>query len=201
MSWTPGTLLTLETERFILRTMTREDVDEGVMSWLADPEVMLGLNLPRRKMTRAQAVRWALSYNNTSKFMVVITVKETSEKIGFFTLTLEGAHRTAETAVVVGEQSWWGKNVVAECRAVLLDFLFDTMDMHKVVGRPHGRNMSSIFNYKKMGFKCEAVLREQMRAIESAAGEDKRLDQLIFGMLRSEWHARKAASSGQGAPA
>lgn len=201
MTWTPGALLSLETQRFIVRTMTREDVDEQVMGWLADPEVMVGLNLPRRRMSRSQAVRWALSYDNQTKFMVVVTVKGTQEKIGFFTLTLEGAHRTAETAVVVGEQSWWGKNVVAECRAVLLDFLFDTMDMHKVIGRPHGRNMSSIFNYKKMGFTCEAVLREHMRAIESTAGEDKRLDQLIFGMLRSEWHARKEQQAKEGAAA
>ncbi|MEM7569330.1 MAG: GNAT family protein [Pseudomonadota bacterium] len=194
-SWTPGALLKLETERFVLRTMTREDVDDSVVAWLANPEVMVGLNLPRRRMTRAQAVRWALSYDNATKFMVLVCAKDSGEKIGFFTLTIEGAHRTAETAVVVGAQHWWGKNVVAECRAVLMDFLFDTLNMHKVIGRPHGRNMSSIFNYKKMGFTCEAVLRQQMRAIDSGEGEDKRLDQLIFGMLRTEWHARKAGEA------
>ena len=75
-----------------------------------------------------------------------------------------------------------------ETRATLLDFLFDQMDLHKVTGRPHGRNFSSIYNYKALGFHCEAVLREQMRSIK----DDQRLDQLIFGMLRDEWHARRS---------
>ena len=187
MSWAPGTLLDFTTDRFRLRSMAREDVSEAFLSWLADPEVMLGLNLPRKRLTRAQAVRWVLGHDNHSQFMLLISDRANDHPIGFYTMSVNHGHTTAETSVVIGDRDYWGKNAVVETRAALLTFLFDTLGMHKVIGRPHGRNVSSIFNYKAMGFTCEAVLREHMRAIEG----DKRLDQLIFGLLKHEWQERQ----------
>lgn len=187
MSWEPGALLTLQTERFIVRTMTREDVTDTFTGWLADSEVMLGLNLPRKRLSRLQAVRYVLGHDNRTTFCLAICLREDGRQIGFFVVQCESRHATADTSVVIGDRSYWGKNVVMESRAALLDFLFDQMDLHKVTGRPHGRNISSIYNYQALGFKCEAVLREQMRSIE----DDQRLDQLVFGMLREEWHERR----------
>lgn len=187
MIWDPGDLVRFETERFVIRSMTREDVDDRLIGWLADRDVAAGLNMPIRTMNRPQAVAWALSHDNRSKFLLVVVSKETGHAIGFFTITVELAHKTAETAVVIGDQEQWGKNVVIEARGELLRFLFTTMKMHKVIGRPHSRNISSIFNYKAMGFTCEAVLREQMRAVDGAG----RLDQLVFGLLASEWHSQQ----------
>lgn len=188
MSWQPGALLTLQTERLTLRSMCREDVTEAFTDWLADPEVMLGLNMPQRRMSRAQAVRWVLDFDNRSRFFLGIHVRPDGPLIGFFTVHCDPHTLCAETAVVVGDKAWWGKNVVREARAALLDFLFEDMHLHKVLGRPHGRNFASIFNYKAMGFRCEAVLREQLLAIQ----DQSRLDQLVFGMLRTEWQARRA---------
>jgi [ribosomal protein S5]-alanine N-acetyltransferase len=188
MNWQPGALLTLQTERLELRSMCREDVSETFTDWLADPQVMLGLNMPQRRMSRAQAVRWVLEFDNRNRFFLGIHVRPNGPLIGFFTVQCETQTRCAETAVVVGDKAWWGKNVVLEARTALLDFLFDDMQLHKVLGRPHGRNFASIFNYKAMGFRCEAVLREQLLAIQ----DQSRLDQLVFGILRSEWQARKA---------
>ena len=187
MSWAPGALLELKTERFVIRTMTREDVTDHFISWLADPEVMLGLNLPRRRLSRPQAVRYVLGHDNRTKFCLAICLNPDGPQIGFFIVNCDLRHKFAETSVVIGDRDFWGKNVVIETRSALLDFLFDQMNMHKVLGRPHGRNFSSIFNYKAMGFKCEAILREQMCSIQ----DENRLDQLVFGMLRDEWSARR----------
>jgi ribosomal-protein-alanine N-acetyltransferase len=187
MNWKPGALLELETERFVIRTMTREDVSEDFLAWLADPEVMLGLNIPRRRLARDQAVRWVLAHDNRSAFCLAICLRADDRQIGFFTVHCDPKHQTADTSVVVGDRDWWGKDVVMEGRTALLDFLFDRMHLHKVTGRPHGRNFSSIYNYKALGFRCEAVLREQLRSIQ----DDTRLDQLVFGILRDEWHSRR----------
>lgn len=195
MSWTPGALLNFETPRLIVRSMAREDVTPEFISWMADPEVMVGLNLPRQRLTRAQAVRWVLSHDNARRFIVLVIDKQSGQPVGFFTITVESVHETAETSVVIGNHDYWGKNIVVEARTALLDFLFDTVGVHKVIGRPHGRNFSSIFNYKAMGFTCEAVLRQQMRAISGEA----RLDQMIFGLLKEEWQAAKEAKAAKGA--
>ena len=186
MTWYPGSLVSLETERFRLNSIEREDANETLAEWLADPEVMLGLNLPRRRLSRADLVSYATSYDNTRRFCLMVRPKDGDNPIGLFTATADQKNLIAETAVVIGDRFYWGRDVVREARPVIIDFLFEELGMHKIMGRTHSRNFSSIFNYKVLGFKCEGVLREQLRTIDGKQW----LDQVIFGMLREEWHNR-----------
>lgn len=191
MTWQPGHRLALHTERFTLRSMTREDVDEPFIGWLADPEVMLGLNMPRRRLSRAQAVAWVLAADHQRRFVLGVQPRAGGALLGCYTVDVDPEHGWAETAVVIGDKAWWGRHTVIETRGRLLAFLFDEMGLHKVIGRPHGRNLASIFNYQALGFRCEGVLREQVKPL---AGEG-RLDLLVFGLLRQEWQARRAAAA------
>lgn len=188
MSWSPGDLVRLETDRFQVRSIEREDVTPRILSWMADPDVMTGLNMPERRMSQAQALRWMLGFDNARRFFLLVCDRQTATPIGFFTVTTD-SHKTAETAVVIGDQSYWGQNVVVETRTAILDFLFDMLGLYKALGRPHGRNFSSIYNYNAMGFTCEAILREQMMSV----GSDHRLDQLIYGILATEWAEKRKA--------
>jgi len=185
--WQPGALLTLQTDRFELHSMTREDVTDTFISWLADPDTMLGLNLPQQRLSRAQAVRFVLGFDNRARFCLGIFPRAGSQ-IGLFVVECNPRSRCADTSVVVGDRAWWGRDVVRETREALLAFLFGPLAQHKVIGRPHGRNFASIYNYKALGFRCEGVLREHLLAVDGKS----RLDQLIFGLLRSEWLARHA---------
>lgn len=83
MDWQPGALVELTTERFIIRSMLREDVTEAFLSWMRDPEVMVGLNMPKRKLSRAQAVRYVLSNDNQNRFLLGIHSKSSETQIGF----------------------------------------------------------------------------------------------------------------------
>jgi len=188
--WEPGALLALQTDRFELRSMTREDVTEAFIGWLADPDTMLGLNLPQQRLSRAQAVRFVLGFDNRARFCLGIFPRGGSQ-IGLFVVECNPRSHCADTSVVVGDRAWWGRDVVRETRGALLAFLFGTLGQHKVTGRPHGRNFASIYNYKALGFRCEGVLREQLLAVDGKS----RLDQLIFGLLRSEWLARHGERS------
>lgn len=190
MTWRPGDLLALTTERFDVRSIEREDMEVGVAEWLADPSIMVGLNLPRRRMSKAQAARWALAHDNERRFCLLVVDRADARAIGFYSVSFDPAHRIAETSVVIGDTASWGQNVVVETRSAILDFLFDTLGAHKAIGRPHGRNFASIYNYKALGFTCEAVLKEQMRAVDG----EGRLDQMVFGMLKTDWTARKQAA-------
>jgi RimJ/RimL family protein N-acetyltransferase len=89
-------------------------------------------------------------------------------------------HRRANFNVVIGEKTWWGKGVVNEARAALLDEFFERRDIDKAVGTPLARNFPAIFNYKAQ--RHEGTLRGHCRSV---AG-DERLDQLQFGISKEE---------------
>lgn len=186
MTRSAGDLVELETARFVVRSIEREDVTDRLLSWMADPDVAGGLNMRERRLSQAQALRWVMSFDNDRRFFLIICDRYNETPIGFFTVEVD-IHKTAETAVVIGDQSYWGRNVVIETRGAILDFLFDVLGVYKVLGRPHGRNFSSIFNYNAMGFTCEAILRDQMLAV----GSGDRLDQLVYGILAPEWAEKR----------
>ena len=186
MNWQPGQPLCLETERFVVRTVTRDDVGKNYLGWAKDPEVMVTLNLPPRQLTRLQLVRYVERFNNKTAFHLGIFLKESGRQIGFYSVYYDAANRLAQTNVVVGDREYWGQGVVVETRSAIIDFLFDVLGAEKVWGMPLARNIPSVFNYKAQGFKCEGILRRHRRSVGGG-----RADQLAFGLLRDEWQARK----------
>ena len=99
MTWSPGALISLETDNFTLRSIEREDADDRLAEWMADPDVMIGFNLPRRRLSRAELVSFALSHDNRSRFCLMLRPKGESNPIGLFTATVDLGNSVAESAV------------------------------------------------------------------------------------------------------
>ena len=158
MKWKLGKPVILKTENYILRSLTPSDVNKKYIGWNRDPEVMENVELPMN-LPPQQLVRFVQTFNNSNRLHIGIFCKKGDLFIGYFNIFCDFKNRNARTAVVIGDRDYWGKKVVLETRAVILDFLFYVMGMHKVWGAIYARNLPSLFNYKAQGFTCEGVLR------------------------------------------
>lgn len=186
--WKPGQLLTLETERYIVRSMTPADVNEDYVRWTKDEEIMAGVNSAPKAMTLQDIRKYVANFNNRTGFHLGIFLKETGRLIGFYSVYYDRRHALGSTNVVVGDKSHWGKGVVLETRAAIIDFLFDRLKVAKIWGSPVARNIPSVFNYKAQGFACEGILK---RHRASPSGE--RVDQFMFALFPEDWRKAKAA--------
>lgn len=186
MKWKPGTPLGLESENFFLRSMTPTDITNRYIDWAKDAELMENLNAPPREIDREQLTRYLKRFNNRTSYHLGLFSKDSGLHVGFYTVFIDPRARTAQTNVVIGDRDFWGKGVVLETRAVIIDFLFDRLGIERIWGSPFERNFPSIFNYKAQGFVCEGVLRRHGVRVNG-----ERVDQYIFGLLRDEWRARK----------
>jgi RimJ/RimL family protein N-acetyltransferase len=178
-----GRPVELETERFILCTLKPSHASDRWQGWAKDPEVMGPLNAPVREMSREYLANYAASFDNTNRFLVGIFEKSGGAHIGFFIIEADNVHRCATFNVVVGDKSWWGKGVVNEARAALLDHFFEQRGIEKACGVPLTRNYPAVLNYKTQGWRHEGTLRGHRVSI----ADGSRLDQYQFGMLREEW--------------
>ena len=184
MSMPPkGRPVFLETKRFALRSLKPSDASERWMNWLKDPEVMGPLNAPIRKWTAQELMAHIASTDNNERYLIGIFDLTSKIKIGFFMIDVDLFHRRATFNVVIGEKAWWGKGVVNEARAALLDEFFDNRGIDKASGMPFARNFPAVFNYKAQGWRHEGTLRSQ--ALPVAGGS--RLDQFQFGLTKDEW--------------
>jgi RimJ/RimL family protein N-acetyltransferase len=178
-----GRPVLLKTKRFALRSLRPSDASQRWIGWLKDPEVMGPLNAPIKAWTANELMAHVASADNNSRFLVGIFENSDDVQIGFYMVDVDDLHRRAAFNIVIGEKSWWGKGVVNETRAALLDEFFNNRGIEKVVGMPFARNFPAIFNYKAQGWRHEGTF---LRHCISVAG-GSRLDQFQFGLTKDEW--------------
>jgi RimJ/RimL family protein N-acetyltransferase len=179
------------TDRFQLRSLAPVDAAERWLSWSVDPDVMGPLNTPIRPMTRRELEAYIAGFDNENSYLIGIFTRSDRRFIGFYMITIDRQHLTANFNVLIGEKDYWGHKVVNETRAVILDFLFRKRGIEKAFGRPLARNFPAVFNYQAQGWRLEGVLRGQVKSVIDGS----RLDQYHFGMLATEWLARPRAAS------
>ncbi len=183
----PGRPVTLTTDRFLVRSLTPADASDRWCDWSADREVMGPLNVPANRMTKDQLTRYIVHHDNDRAYLIGIFTKAMSQHIGFFMVEMNKLHASANFNLVIGDKRFWGKGVVNEVRAALLDEFFEHRGVEKAYGTPLARNFPAVFNYKAQGWKLEGVMRGQCKSMTDGS----RLDQYHFGMMREEWRARK----------
>lgn len=196
--WAPGRPVSLETEHYLLRSLTPHEVNLRHVRWLRDPEVMATLNLkPMKGVPDARLLKRMQAdvarADNRSRFHLGIFPKAGGGQIGYFAIDLDVKNAHAQTRVVVGEREWWGRDVVIETRGAIIDFLFSRAGVMKVWGSTSSRNIASIFNYRAQGFTNEGILRQHSRGLDG-----NRIDIVLFGLLREEWQAADAGRRGAG---
>lgn len=180
----------ISSERFRLRSAEMADATSRWTSWAADPEVMGPLNASPVQMPIGALQKFIAGHDNEHSYAIGIFTR-TGSQIGFYEIVCDLTHMSAEFKLLIGDKAFWGQNVVNETRAALLDHFFDYRKFEKAVGIPNARNFAAIRNYKAQGWRLEGIQRGQVRSVV----DGRRIDQLMFGMLASDWRARKKASS------
>ncbi len=180
----------ISSERFRLRSAVIADASPRWMSWAADPEVMGPLNAPPVQMPLSTLQQFIAEHDNERSYAIGIFTR-TGLQIGFYEIICDLNHMSAEFKLLIGDKAFWGQNVVNETRAALLDHFFDYRKFEKAVGLPNARNFAAIRNYKAQGWRLEGIQRGQVKSVV----DGRRIDQLMFGMLASEWRAQRKAST------
>lgn len=180
----------LTTERFVLRRLTASDISDRWGGWSDDKEIVTPLNIAQRRMTKDDLRRYVARFDNENNYLIGVFTKAMMLHIGFFVIDVNRVHATASFNLVIGDKTYWGKCVVNEARAALLDEFFDNRGIEKAYGTPLARNHPAVFNYKAQGWKLEGVHVGQCRSITDGS----RLDQYHFGMSRTAWRQGKEAA-------
>jgi acyl carrier protein len=64
----------------------------------------------------------------------------------------------------------------------MLGFIFSILGMEKVESKIIGRNFSSIFNNKVLGYSSEGIVRKHAPSVDGG-----RADTYLYGLLKEEW--------------
>ena len=152
------------TERLVLRELRPSDVAQ-VFALRSDPRVMQHVNRPLARtiedasalidritttVAANDAVQWAITVKGDDTFIGLI---------GFWRIVKE--HHYGELGYTLAHDHW-GRGLMSEAINTVLDFGFNTLDLHRVVAITRPENTGSIRTLEKNGFVREGHFKENI---------------------------------------
>ena len=172
--------------RLLLREPTPAD-GERLFEYTSDPLVTqyLAFDGARSLDETLQFIARCEEYRRQDReYVFVIADRVTDEPRGAVGLRdLDRRTKVAQVGTWVRRQDW-GRGVNTEAKALVLDFAFDQLDLHRVEARIALSNQRSRRAFERLGARREGTLRESL--FKSGAF----LDQALYAILVTEWRER-----------
>jgi RimJ/RimL family protein N-acetyltransferase len=178
------------TERLLLRPF--EDADlQAMYEMQSDEEVVRYLYFDARPLDEVRAALArkiaAVGIAGEGDGLGVAVVRlETGEVVADISLwCVSEAHQQGEIGFVV-HPAHQGNGYATEAARAMLDFAFDTVKLHRMVGRTEARNIASARVLEKLGMRREAHLIEN----EWVKGEWQ--SEFVYAILAEEWASQRS---------
>ncbi len=169
----------IETERFILKQLTKNDLPEWIRIKYSDPEMMS--YMPKSDVAPEERAEKAFKFFEEIRAKHgysawVIRDKHTGQMVGDCYLEPEDFSATEEMEIGydVGLE-YWGKGVATEATRAILHFMFENTDVERILGVVMPDNIGSWRVLERLGF--------------TFVGEDHLygLDVRVYAIERSEF--------------
>lgn len=128
--------------------------------------------------------------NSRDAIVLMIVEKDTDKSVGqtaFF--RLDYVSRAAVFYLAILDPACWSRGYGTEATQLMVDYAFATLNLNRIQLHVCAENTPAIRIYQRVGFIKEGVLRQAMFR------NGNYVHFWVMGMLRSDWLARKEASS------
>ncbi len=178
----------LESERLFLRQFSDSDI-EFFLAYRNDPEVAIyqgsDIPYPREKAIKFIDHMKVAAPMQSQWLQVAVELKSTQQMIGDVAFFLK---RDDERQAIIGytlARPFWGKGYAFEAVSCLLGYLFDELDLHRVIAECDVENVSSWRLLERLDFRREAHF------VEGTFFKGEYGSEYQYAMLGREWKARK----------
>ena len=169
-----------------LRALEMSDLDKNV-EWFNDREVTRHISM-RYPLPRAAEDEWLkgmvgsmMAYGQNVFFAIETKDGQYIGNINFHQVYPE--NRKARLGITIGEKSHWSQGYGTDALRTLCRFGFEEMNLNRIDLTVDAGNARAIACYERCGFVHEGRLRN------ARWSRGAYVDQLVMGLLRSEWEA------------
>jgi len=183
--WQRG-LPVLTGEQVTLRELRASDAP-SLFSLLTTQEVARFISPPPSTVEGFERfIAWTLRQRTAGTYACfAVTLKGFDTAIGIFQVReTEPGFATAEWGFAIGSP-FWGTGVFEEGAQLVLEFAFDTLDVHRLEARAAVRNGRGTGALLKLGAVPEGVLRK------SFLRNGEYLDQVLYAIVEDDWRASR----------
>jgi len=172
----------LDGRHLYLRPPTKDDLPY-LTRWINDQRVtrFLKTSVP---MSEAAEAAWleGLDGGKDRNIILVIVDKATGKPIGTMGLhRIDWKDRRATTGTMIGDRRYWEKGYGSEAKMLLLNYAFNTLNLHKICSGAIAFNARSIGYSKKCGYKEEGRLKQHVFK------NGRYWDKVLLAVFKKDW--------------
>lgn len=153
---------TIISDNIVLRLLEPRDLSLKVQ-WYNDPDISRTLIL-EEPLELEKTRQWFEKIQHDPSRIDWLIEDKKSNPIGLISLVgIDADQKSAEIFIVIGEKEYWGKGVMLEAEAAVIQLAFDVLRLENIWAQARADNIASIITMKKIGFKMnKALTKEQI---------------------------------------
>jgi RimJ/RimL family protein N-acetyltransferase len=183
-------LPTLRGGQVVLRELRASDA-ASLFALLTTEEVSRFISPPPTTVEGFEKfIAWTHRQREAGTFACfAVTVAGYDTAVGIFQVrSQEPSFETAEWGFAIGSD-FWGTGVFQDGAAMVLDFAFDTIGVHRLEARAAVKNGRGNGALQKLGAVQECRLRQSFQK------NGEYLDQMLYAMLDTDWRGSRAIAT------
>jgi [ribosomal protein S5]-alanine N-acetyltransferase len=187
-NWRDG-LPVLCGKQVVLRELRQSDA-RSLFALLTAQEVARFISPPPSTIEGFERfIAWTIRQRNAGTYACfAVTLQRSETAIGIFQVRqLDGDFRAAEWGFAIGSP-FWGTGVFQEGAELMMEFVFDTVGVHRLEARAAAVNGRGNRALQKIGAVQEAILRKSFQR------DGQYIDQLLYAILDEEWRSSRDAT-------
>lgn len=153
----------LETKRLILRKFSLNDCEDFYNNWASDGRVTKYVTWDTHKdieLTKLLVKEWIECYKESNYYQWIIELKEIKQAIGSISVVrINEEKKEMEIGYCIG-YDYWNHGYTTEAFQKVIDFLFNEVDVDKIVARHDSRNIGSGKVMEKCGMKFVGTMED-----------------------------------------
>lgn len=173
----------IETERVLLRPIESKD-NEQIFSYRSDSETNKYQGFVPKELNEVDEfiAKNPIKFNQPESWFQLVIIEKKSNKIvgdiGVHFIGEDGFQCELGCTLSKKQQ---GKGFATEAMKVTIDYLFNSLNKHRIICSVDPQNISSIHLIERLTFRKEAHFKESLLV------NGEWVDDVIFGLLKSDW--------------
>ncbi|MCM1989379.1 GNAT family N-acetyltransferase [Oceanirhabdus seepicola] len=149
-------MVKIETDRLLLRTLTRDDLD-SVMDFWGNEEVMKYCGGAGTRERELRAIDFYINLQNEKGFSpYIVILKENCEIIG--ACGFNPTKKDHEIELIYHfAQKYWGRGYATEAGKACINYASNNLKPNKIIASIHPNNISSRKVLEKLGFEYKGM--------------------------------------------
>ena len=153
----------IDGNKICLRQYEAKDIDIWY-NWFNDAEIVRLMDQRRWPNTKEKQKRYLEAMTVSRSDMQLAIINKANDRL-VGTVGLHGIdpiNRNADISVIIGDKKYWGKGLAKDAVGLLVHHAFAMLNLHKLTAGFVDGNTASQRLFESVGFKKEALLREQV---------------------------------------